>query len=70
MNTMSEEELHNLVKLCDCWMHQPKIPSLCFKLLASRKEEKELHHLNSHECLLLITCALERSLGNVDNILY
>lgn len=67
MKATSEKELQNLIKLCD-WMHQPQVVSLCFSLL-TRKEEKELH-LNSHECLLLITAALERALGNVDYILY
>jgi hypothetical protein len=45
-------------------MHQPQTVDLCFDLL-TRKEEVAL---NSHECLLLTTAALERALGNVDSL--
>jgi hypothetical protein len=65
MKVISEEELQGLIKLC-AWMHQPQIVDLCFHLLA-RKEEVAL---NCHECLLLITAALERALGNVGCLLY
>lgn len=65
MKVISEEELQGLIKHC-AWMHQPQIVDLCFDLL-TRKEEVAL---NSHECLLLITAALERALGNVHCLLY
>ncbi|XP_057365947.1 endoplasmic reticulum membrane-associated RNA degradation protein-like [Daphnia carinata] len=60
MKVMPQEELKGLMKLC-AWMHQPQIIYLCFDLL-SREDEVAL---NSHECLLLITAALERALGNL-----
>lgn len=60
IKAMPEEELKGLMKLC-AWMHQPKIIHLCFDLL-TRKDEVAL---NCHECLLLITAALERALGNL-----
>ncbi|KAI9560298.1 hypothetical protein GHT06_014313 [Daphnia sinensis] len=60
MKVMPEEELKDLMKLC-AWMHQPQIIDLCFDLM-TRKDEVAL---NSHECLLLITAALERALGNL-----
>jgi hypothetical protein len=63
MKVISEEELQGLIKLC-AWMHQPQTVDLCFDLL-TRKEEVAL---NSHECLLLTTAALERALGNVDSL--
>lgn len=65
MKVMPEEELKGLMKLC-AWMHQPKIIDLCFDLL-TRKDEVAL---NCHECLLLITAALERALGNVYCIIH
>lgn len=65
MKVMPEKELKDLMKLC-AWMQQPQIIELCFDLLTSKHEVA----VNSHECLLLITAALERALGNVYDIFY
>lgn len=60
MKAINEEELHNFLHLCS-WMHQPHTIELCFNLLL----EPENESLNSLECLLLVTSAIERALGNV-----
>lgn len=62
IETSFQEEIQSLIQLC-AWMQQNEVVSLCFSLLQTRKFEKKA--IKSHECLLLITAALERALGNV-----
>ena len=48
------------IPLCS-WMHQPEVVRLCHQLLYSVQQDD----INSHECLLIVTAAMERALGNV-----
>lgn len=48
------------IPLCS-WMHQAEVVQLCYQLLYSTQQDD----INSHECLLIVTAAMERALGNV-----
>ena len=62
MFSYTEIEYKKMIELTR-WMKQAYTLETCFNLWASYK--KTLSQLNLHECVLLITAALERSLGNV-----
>lgn len=59
MKKLSDQQALDMVKWCS-WMHHPGTIQLCFHMALHQTEE-----LVWHECLLLLTASLERSLGNV-----
>jgi hypothetical protein len=58
----TEIEYKKMIELTR-WMKQAYTLETCFNLWANYKKTRS--ELNIHECVLLLTAALERSLGNV-----
>ena len=66
MNALAREvnSKGEFISVCS-WMHQPEVMLLCHELLYLSPEHAAIDDINSYECLLIVTAAMERALGNV-----